>query len=186
MRLPDLVRQICSPDCRLGALVAALGLAGCGRKSGLDAPPMAAAGDLQTSPQPGTVRRRAASAGKPVAPHAGQAQDRLRLADRLSRPGDAPLCLSGRRAARRGRRSRRSGGGGRHPVLLLFDRDHRAALSGVHPCLRGCERARLLRHEGELESGRHQDAGAARAPARTWSRKASSSGRARPAFRRKK
>jgi hypothetical protein len=49
----------------LGALVAALELAGCGRKSGLDAPPMAAAGDLQTSPQPGAVP---AAAGKPVAP----------------------------------------------------------------------------------------------------------------------
>ena len=54
----------------LGALVAALGLAGCGRKSGLDAPPMAAAGDLQTSPQPGTAAAPAgtAPAGKPVAP----------------------------------------------------------------------------------------------------------------------
>jgi hypothetical protein len=51
-----------------GALVAALGLAGCGRKSGLDAPPMAAAGDLQTSP-PGTAAAPgAAPAGKPMAP----------------------------------------------------------------------------------------------------------------------
>ena len=50
-----------------GALVAALGLAGCGRKSGLDAPPLAAAGDLQTSPQPGTAAAPAgtAPAGKP-------------------------------------------------------------------------------------------------------------------------
>ena len=39
----------------LGALVAALGLAGCGRKSGLDSPPMAAAGDLQAGGQPGTA-----------------------------------------------------------------------------------------------------------------------------------
>jgi predicted small lipoprotein YifL len=60
----------------LGALVAALGLAGCGRKSGLDAPPMAAAGDMQTSPQPAagdlqTSTQPAAApapAGKPVAP----------------------------------------------------------------------------------------------------------------------
>jgi len=54
----------------LGALVAALGLAGCGRKSGLDAPPMAAAGDMQTSPQPGAAAAPAgaASASKPVAP----------------------------------------------------------------------------------------------------------------------
>ena len=52
-----------------GALVAALGLAGCGRKSGLDAPPMAAAGDLQTSPQPGTAAAPgAAPAGRPMAP----------------------------------------------------------------------------------------------------------------------
>jgi hypothetical protein len=49
----------------LGVLVAALGLAGCGRKSGLDAPPMAAAGDVQTSGQPAAAP---ASAGKPVAP----------------------------------------------------------------------------------------------------------------------
>jgi predicted small lipoprotein YifL len=32
-------------------LAAALALAGCGRKGGLDAPPMAAAGDVQTPPQ---------------------------------------------------------------------------------------------------------------------------------------
>ena len=49
----------------LGALVAALALAGCGRKAGLDPPPMAAAGDLQGSAQPGAVP---AAAGKPVAP----------------------------------------------------------------------------------------------------------------------
>jgi predicted small lipoprotein YifL len=59
----------------LGALVAALGLAGCGRKSGLDAPPMAAVGDMQTSPQPGTAAAStgatpaaAAPAAKPGAP----------------------------------------------------------------------------------------------------------------------
>jgi predicted small lipoprotein YifL len=49
----------------LGALVAALGLAGCGRKGGLDTPPMAATGDLQASGQPGPAP---ATAGKPVAP----------------------------------------------------------------------------------------------------------------------
>ena len=49
----------------VAALVAALGLAGCGRKSGLDAPPMAAAGDLQAGgQQPGP----ATSAGKPASP----------------------------------------------------------------------------------------------------------------------
>ena len=54
----------------LGALVAALGLAGCGRKAGLDAPPMAAAGDLQTSPPSGTAATPAgaAPASKPGAP----------------------------------------------------------------------------------------------------------------------
>jgi predicted small lipoprotein YifL len=49
----------------LAALAAALALAGCGRKSGLDAPPMAAAGDLQTSGQPGAAP---AVAGKPAPP----------------------------------------------------------------------------------------------------------------------
>ena len=53
----------------LGALVVALGLAGCGRKSGLDAPPMAAAGDLQTSPQPAAgPAPTPAPPDKPVAP----------------------------------------------------------------------------------------------------------------------
>jgi predicted small lipoprotein YifL len=52
----------------LGVLVAALALAGCGRKSGLDAPPMAAAGDMQTSGQPASATAPApATAGKPVA-----------------------------------------------------------------------------------------------------------------------
>jgi len=36
------------------ALVAGVGLAGCGRKAGLDAPPMAAAGDQQAA-QPGSA-----------------------------------------------------------------------------------------------------------------------------------
>ena len=40
---------------RSRALAAALALAGCGRKAGLDPPPMAAAGDLQTSGQPGAT-----------------------------------------------------------------------------------------------------------------------------------
>jgi predicted small lipoprotein YifL len=53
----------------LAALAAALGLAGCGRKSGLDAPPMAAAGDLQTGGQPGPASTPAA-AGKPGSPPA--------------------------------------------------------------------------------------------------------------------
>jgi predicted small lipoprotein YifL len=49
------------------ALVAALALAGCGRKAGLDAPPVAAAGDYQANGQPGAAP---APDGKPVAPPA--------------------------------------------------------------------------------------------------------------------
>jgi len=45
--------------------MAALGLAGCGRKAGLDAPPMAAAGDLQSNGQPGAAL---GPDGKPVPP----------------------------------------------------------------------------------------------------------------------
>ena len=51
----------------LGALVAALALAGCGRKAGLDAPPMAAAGDLQSSGQPGAAPTPAGRPGSPPA-----------------------------------------------------------------------------------------------------------------------
>jgi hypothetical protein len=51
----------------VAALVAALGLAGCGRKAGLDAPPMAAAGDVQASPQPGATPA-AGPDNKPAAP----------------------------------------------------------------------------------------------------------------------
>jgi predicted small lipoprotein YifL len=53
----------------IAALVAALGLAGCGRKAGLDAPPMAAAGDLQANGQPGASATLGPD-GKPVAPSA--------------------------------------------------------------------------------------------------------------------
>jgi len=53
------------------ALVAALGLAGCGRKGGLDAPPMAAAGDLQAGGQPApTPAPVLGPDGKPVPPAA--------------------------------------------------------------------------------------------------------------------
>jgi hypothetical protein len=45
--------------------MAALGLAGCGRKAGLDAPPMAAAGDLQSNGQPGAAL---GPDGKPAPP----------------------------------------------------------------------------------------------------------------------
>ena len=48
----------------LGALVAALGLAGCGRKSGLETPPMAAAGDVQAPGQPAAL----GPDGKPIPP----------------------------------------------------------------------------------------------------------------------
>jgi hypothetical protein len=50
----------------VAALAAALALAGCGRKSGLDAPPMAAAGDYQTNGQPGAAPAPGPD-GKPVA-----------------------------------------------------------------------------------------------------------------------
>jgi predicted small lipoprotein YifL len=53
----------------VAALAAALGLAGCGRKTSLDAPPMAAAGDYQTNAQPGAAPAPAPD-GKPVAPPA--------------------------------------------------------------------------------------------------------------------
>ena len=52
----------------LGALVGALGLAGCGRKAGLDAPPMAAAGDAQTNGQPGAAPPALGPDGKPIPP----------------------------------------------------------------------------------------------------------------------
>ena len=55
--------------------------------------------------------------------------------------------------ARRGRRSPRLGRRRRHAVLLLFHRDARAALPGLRRRLRRHGRARLLRHEGELEPG---------------------------------
>jgi predicted small lipoprotein YifL len=51
------------------ALLAALALAGCGRKSGLDAPPMAAAGDLQAGGPPGPAPTLGPD-GKPAAPAA--------------------------------------------------------------------------------------------------------------------
>ena len=53
----------------VGALIAALGLAGCGRKSGLDLPPSAAVSDPVTGDP-----KQASSVGpdgKPVAPRGG-------------------------------------------------------------------------------------------------------------------
>jgi predicted small lipoprotein YifL len=56
------------------ALVAALALAGCGRKSGLDLPPMASAGDQTAPGQPAPAAREPTSGptlgpdGRPVAP----------------------------------------------------------------------------------------------------------------------
>jgi predicted small lipoprotein YifL len=52
-----------------GALVAALGLAGCGRKSGLDEPPLAAAGDQPSTAQPGKSATLGPD-GRPVPPPA--------------------------------------------------------------------------------------------------------------------
>jgi hypothetical protein len=54
-------------------LVAALALAGCGRKAGLDPPPLAAAGDAQAGGQPGAAPALGPD-GKPVA--AAPAPDR--------------------------------------------------------------------------------------------------------------
>jgi predicted small lipoprotein YifL len=51
-----------------------LALAGCGRKTGLDAPPMAAAGDLQSSGQPGAAPP---AGGKPAAPPADKRKSPL-------------------------------------------------------------------------------------------------------------
>jgi hypothetical protein len=51
----------------VGALVAALGLAGCGRKAGLDEPPMAAAGDVRSNAQPGAAPTLGPD-GKPIPP----------------------------------------------------------------------------------------------------------------------
>jgi hypothetical protein len=55
----------------LGALVAALGLAGCGRKAGLDPPPMAAAGDVAANGQPGPAPAPGLDA-RPVPPPTGK------------------------------------------------------------------------------------------------------------------
>jgi predicted small lipoprotein YifL len=51
----------------IGALVAALGLAGCGRKGGLDPPPGASAVDPNAVAQPG-VEPEIGPDGKPVPP----------------------------------------------------------------------------------------------------------------------
>ena len=51
----------------IGALVAALGLAGCGRKGGLDPPPGASAADATDVGQPGTAPEIGPD-GQPVVP----------------------------------------------------------------------------------------------------------------------
>jgi len=55
----------------VSALVAVLGLAGCGRKGGLDLPPAAATSDATVAP--GTPKQGSALGpdGKPIAPAAG-------------------------------------------------------------------------------------------------------------------
>jgi len=60
----------------VGALIAALGLAGCGRKSGLDLPPSAAVSDPSVAgdPKPASDPKQASVIGpdgKPVAPKTG-------------------------------------------------------------------------------------------------------------------
>ena len=75
-------------------------------------------------------------------------------------------------------------GGGRHAVLLLFDRDADAALPGVR---RGVRRAwthhDLLRDEGQFQPGGAAHARPSSAPAWTWCPRASSGGRWLPACR---
>ena len=63
----------------VAALAAALALAGCGRKAGLDAPPMAAAGDYQTNGQPGA----APATGPEGKPAAAQPEKRKTILDWL-------------------------------------------------------------------------------------------------------
>jgi predicted small lipoprotein YifL len=55
----------------IGALVAALGLAGCGRKAGLDPPPNAAVSD-PSAPRQADLGPGLGPDGKPVAPASGQ------------------------------------------------------------------------------------------------------------------
>ena len=55
----------------IGALVAALGLAGCGRKGGLDPPPDAAITDQNGTTQPPPGAAAVGPDGKPVAPTQG-------------------------------------------------------------------------------------------------------------------
>ena len=69
----------------------------------------------------------------------------------------APFLVPRRRDARRGRRSFQARGRGRDAVLLLFDGDAGAALPSLRRRLRGPRRARLLRHEGQLEPGGARD-----------------------------
>jgi hypothetical protein len=64
------------------ALVAAFGLAGCGRKAGLDAPPLAAAGDQQAG-QPGSASGSAQVSGPDGKPNAPASEKRHSLLDWL-------------------------------------------------------------------------------------------------------
>jgi predicted small lipoprotein YifL len=60
----------------VGALIAAFGVSGCGRKAGLDPPPVAAVSDPSLAPAPdGTPPERYQAlgpGGKPVAPKTGE------------------------------------------------------------------------------------------------------------------
>jgi hypothetical protein len=64
------------------ALAAGFGLAGCGRKSGLDAPPLAAAGDQQAG-QPGSAPGSASVSGPDGKPNAPATDKRHTLFDWL-------------------------------------------------------------------------------------------------------
>ncbi len=158
----------------IGVAVAALTLAGCGRKGPLDPPPGASMASEPVASAPANASATSdlvicTPVKSPMAPPTGLSRRPARtnvsssIISSTSEHSDAPLCLSQRRAARRGGQSRHARGTGRHAVLLkLFDGNARTALQRVCQRLRRCERAGLLRHEGELEPGRHQDARQAR------------------------
>ena len=139
------ISSLAAADCRARRhLSAALGLAGCGRKGGLDPPPGGTSWRIGGHRPAGTAQPSHAPA-MPTASRFrrhGAAASRLPV-DFLStelkpRRRHASLRLSRRRAARRGGQSRRPRAGGRHAVLLLFDRDAGAALPGVRRRLRRC------------------------------------------------
>src|SRR5262249_13676530 len=112
----------------IAVLIAALGLAGCGRKGGLGPPAGSARRRYQSLAAGPRTCDRARRQGHPLATRTATAHAH-RLAAQLS-PRHAPFHLSQRRASRRGGQSHWSGAGRRHPLLLLLDRHAAAALCG--------------------------------------------------------